>query len=179
MRPFHAPLYDALATPSLEEWSAFSSHRVYTAPFPHLVPVPVPCQVLRLQLTGRSVDDLVSQIRDRVEEITERQRDREIQQMYMGDAAQLYTPAMAKKVRTRMRMSACLPVFACVDVCLCVCVWVLCGCCVGYRASLLGCLSPSPRCPRTRTIIITRCTTRGKAARSDVDRQPGRVFVVR
>jgi len=146
MRQYLAPLYNALATPSLEEWSAFSSHRVLHRFFPHLfylprpvapvpVPVPVPCQVLRLQLTGRSVDDLVSQIRDRVEEITERQRDREIQQMYMGDAAQLYTPAMAKKVRARMRMSACLSVFACVDVCcvrVCVCVCAcVCGCCVG------------------------------------------------
>ena len=77
------------------------------------------------------MDDLVSQIRDRVEEITERQRDREIQQMYMGDAAQLYTPAMAKKVRARF--CVCLPVCLCLRVSMCVvcvCVWVLCGCCV-------------------------------------------------
>lgn len=55
-------------------------------------------EIMRLQLVGRSVDDLVSQIRDRVVEKTERMLDQEIQSMYAPDAAQLYTSAMAKKV---------------------------------------------------------------------------------
>ena len=88
------------------------------------------------------MDDLVSQIRDRVEEITERQRDREIQQMYMGDAAQLYTPAMAKKVRACM--SACLCVCVCVCLCLPVCRCVLMYMCVrsyAHKASISLALS--------------------------------------
>jgi very-short-patch-repair endonuclease len=55
-------------------------------------------EVLRLQLTGRSVDDLVSQIHDRVTALEERQKDREIQSIYAADAATLYTPQAAKKV---------------------------------------------------------------------------------
>ena len=55
-------------------------------------------EILRLQLIGRSIDDLVSQIKDRVEEKTEQMADREIQQIYAVDASTLYTPEAARKV---------------------------------------------------------------------------------
>ena len=54
--------------------------------------------ILRLQLIGRSVDDLVNQINDRVVEKTEQQADREIQQIYAVDASSLYSPEAARKV---------------------------------------------------------------------------------
>jgi len=55
-------------------------------------------EVLRLPLTGRSVDDLVNQIRDTVSDKMESILDKEIQQIYAPDAAYLYTPETARKV---------------------------------------------------------------------------------
>jgi hypothetical protein len=54
--------------------------------------------ILRLQLIGRSIDDLVSQIKDKVDEKTEQFQDRQIQQIYAVDASSLYTPEAARKV---------------------------------------------------------------------------------
>lgn len=54
--------------------------------------------ILRLQLIGRSIDDLVSQIKDKVDEKTEQFADRQIQQIYAVDASSLYTPEAARKV---------------------------------------------------------------------------------
>lgn len=54
--------------------------------------------ILRLQLTGRSIDDLVNQINDRVQEKREAMADREIQSIYAVDASALYTPEQARKV---------------------------------------------------------------------------------
>mmetsp|Transcript_9646 Transcript_9646/g.9440 ORF Transcript_9646/g.9440 Transcript_9646/m.9440 type:complete len:893 (-) Transcript_9646:375-3053(-) len=55
-------------------------------------------EVMRLQLIGRSVDDLVSQIIDRVDLRSEQQKDTEIQSLYLADASVLYTPEAARKI---------------------------------------------------------------------------------
>ena len=54
--------------------------------------------ILRLQLIGRSIDDLVNQIKDKVDEKSEQVADLEIQQIYAVDASTLYTPEAARKV---------------------------------------------------------------------------------
>lgn len=55
-------------------------------------------EVMRLQLIGRSVDDLVSQIIDRVDLKTEQLKDTQIQQLYAADITSLYTPEAARKI---------------------------------------------------------------------------------
>jgi hypothetical protein len=53
---------------------------------------------INLTIAGRSVDDLVSQIIDRVDLKTEQQKDTEIQSLYAADASVLYTPEAARKI---------------------------------------------------------------------------------
>jgi hypothetical protein len=49
-------------------------------------------------ILGRSVDDLVSQIIDRVDLKTEQLKDTQIQQLYAADITSLYTPEAARKI---------------------------------------------------------------------------------